>query len=295
MAQGKGIRRRLSAEELKELWARWKVGDGPNDIAKRLGVALSSIYRPLTRAGGIAPSHRTRAARTLSLAEREEISRGVAADLSACAMARALGRAPSTISREIRRHGTRSSYRAGAADAVANALSDAHQHGVIHRDLKPENILLQHGQPVIADFGIALAVSNAGGQRVTQTGLSLGTPQYMSPEQATGDRTIDGRTDIFSLGAVLYEMLTGEPPHTGNTAQAVIARLMTERPRPVRASRETVPENVEHAVDIALAKLPADRFSSAADFARALQGDAGVTFGAPLRRASATSVAWWWC
>jgi len=119
MAQGKGIRRRLSAEELKELWARWKVGDGPNDIAKRLGVALSSIYRPLTRAGGIAPSHRTRAARTLSLAEREEISRGVAADLSACAMARALGRAPSTISREIRRHGTRSSYRAGAADAAA--------------------------------------------------------------------------------------------------------------------------------------------------------------------------------
>ena len=97
--------------------------------------------------------------------------------------------------------------------AVANALDYAHSHGVIHRDLKPENILLQAGQPVIADFGIALAVSNAGGNRITQTGLSLGTPQYMSPEQATGDRVIDGRSDIYSLGAVAYEMLTGEPPH----------------------------------------------------------------------------------
>jgi len=100
--------------------------------------------------------------------------------------------------------------------AVANALGYAHQHGVIHRELKPENILLHAGQPVVADFGIALAVSNAGGQRVTQTGLSLGTPQYMSPEQAAGDRAIEGRTDIYSLGAVLYEMLTGEPPHVGN-------------------------------------------------------------------------------
>src|SRR5262249_12938288 len=103
------------------------------------------------------------------------------------------------------------------AVAVANALDYAHAHGVIHRDLKPENILLQHGQPVVADFGIALAISNAGGGRITQTGLSLGTPQYMSPEQATGDRGIDGRTDVYSLGAVLYEMLTGEPPHTGTT------------------------------------------------------------------------------
>ena len=101
------------------------------------------------------------------------------------------------------------------AIAVASALDYAHRHGVIHRDLKPENILLHDGQPLVADFGIALAVSNAGGTRVTQTGLSFGTPQYMSPEQATGDRAIDGRTDIYSLGAVLYEMLTGEPPHTG--------------------------------------------------------------------------------
>src|SRR4029078_11995619 len=96
----------------------------------------------------------------------------------------------------------------------------AHSHGVIHRDLKPENILVQHGQPVVADFGIALAVYNAGGARVTHAGLSLGTPQYMSPEQATGDRVIDGRTDIYSLAAVLYEMLTGRPPHLGNNAQA---------------------------------------------------------------------------
>src|SRR4029078_8353819 len=106
-------------------------------------------------------------------------------------------------------------------------LDYAHSHGVIHRDLKPENILLQAGQPVIADFGIALAVSNAGGNRITQTGLSLGTPQYMSPAQATGDRLIDGRSNIYSLGAVAYEMLTGDPPHTGSTSQAVIARMLT--------------------------------------------------------------------
>ena len=161
------------------------------------------------------------------------------------------------------------------AVAVAAGLAYAHERGVIHRDLKPENILLQAGQPVIADFGIALAVSKAGGARVTQTGLSLGTPQYMSPEQATGDRAIDSRTDIYSLAAVTYEMLTGEPPHTGTTAQAIIARLMTERPRSVRASRETVPEYIEAAIDIALAKLPADRFTSAHDFAQALKGQTG--------------------
>src|SRR5215211_6905935 len=123
------------------------------------------------------------------------------------------------------------------ATATASALDYAHRHGVIHRDLKPENILLQDGQPIVADFGIALAVSNAGGQRVTQTGLSLGTPQYMSPEQATGDRVIDRRSDIYSLAAMAYEMLTGEPPHTGSTMQAVIARLLTEQPRSVRLIR----------------------------------------------------------
>src|SRR5439155_23847530 len=117
------------------------------------------------------------------------------------------------------------------AAAAAGALDYAHRHGVIHRDLKPENILLHDGQPLVADFGIALAVSKAGGNRITQTGLSLGPPQYMSPEQATGDRVIDGRSDIYSLGAVTYEMLTGDAPHTGSTSQAIIARMLTEKPR----------------------------------------------------------------
>jgi Tol biopolymer transport system component len=158
------------------------------------------------------------------------------------------------------------------AVAVAGALAYAHEHGVIHRDLKPENILIQAGQPVIADFGIALAVSNAGGQRVTQTGLSLGTPQYMSPEQATGDRTVDGRTDIYSLGAMTYEMLTGEPPHAGTTAQSIIAKLMTEEVRPLTVLRRSVPPHVDAAVRHALEKLAADRFGTANDFAAALQG-----------------------
>ena len=158
------------------------------------------------------------------------------------------------------------------AIAVASALDYAHQHGVIHRDLKPENILLQAGQPVVADFGIALAVSNAGGARITQTGLSLGTPQYMSPEQATGDRVLDARSDIYSLGAVLYEMLAGEPPHSGPTAQAIIAKVLTDKPRSLRLFRDTVPPYVETAVERALAKLPADRFHSAREFAEALSG-----------------------
>src|SRR5438128_9424548 len=156
------------------------------------------------------------------------------------------------------------------AVAVAAALDYAHGHGVIHRDLKPENILLQHGQPVVADFGIALAVSKAGGNRITQTGLSLGTPQYMSPEQATGDRIIDGRSDIYSLAAVTYEMLAGEPPHSGTTAQAIIARLMTEEPRPLTTVRRNVPPRVEAAVRCGLEKLPADRFATAKQFADAL-------------------------
>jgi|SRR5687768_3177774 len=163
------------------------------------------------------------------------------------------------------------------ATAVAGALDYAHRHGVIHRDLKPENIMLHEGQPLVADFGIALAVSNAGGNRITQTGLSLGTPQYMSPEQATGDRVMDGRTDVYSLGAVTYEMLTGEPPHTGTTSQAVIARVLTERPRPIRSSRPSVPEHVEAAVERALEKLPADRWSTPKEFAEALSGARIVT------------------
>jgi Tol biopolymer transport system component len=167
------------------------------------------------------------------------------------------------------------------AIAVANALDYAHSHGVIHRDLKPENILMQSGQPVVADFGIALAVSKAGGNRITQTGLSLGTPQYMSPEQATGDRVIDGRSDIYSLAAMTYEMLTGEPPHIGNTAQAIIARVLTDRPRPVRHTRSAVPEQVNAAIEHALEKLPADRYATAREFAEALQGRGpSQTYGA---------------
>lgn len=158
------------------------------------------------------------------------------------------------------------------ATAVADALDYAHKHGVIHRDLKPENILMQHGQPVVADFGIALAVSNAGGERVTQTGISLGTPQYMSPEQATGDRVIDARSDIFSLGAVTYEMLSGEPPHHASTSQGVIAKLMTEAPPPLTVMRHTVPAHVDDAVRCALEKLPADRFATAGEFGEALRG-----------------------
>ena len=163
------------------------------------------------------------------------------------------------------------------ATALGSALAYAHEHGVIHRDLKPENILIQAGQPVIADFGIALAVSKAGGARVTQTGLSLGTPQYMSPEQAAGDRTIDGRSDIYSLGAVTYEMLAGEPPHSGTSAQAIIAKLMTQDPQPLRSLRPSVPAHVADAVEKSLCKLPADRFSTAAEFVAALANPAFAT------------------
>src|SRR5205807_9146510 len=148
--------------------------------------------------------------------------------------------------------------------AIAGAVDYAHRHQVVHRDLKPENVLFQEGQPLVSDLGIALAVSHAGGHRITQTGLSLGTPAYMSPEQATGDRAIDGRTDVYSLGAILYEMLTGDPPHTGSTAQAIIARVLTETPRAVRAARPAVPAHVAAAVERALEKLPADRWETAA-------------------------------
>ncbi len=154
--------------------------------------------------------------------------------------------------------------------AIAGALDYAHRQGVIHRDIKPENILLLEGQPEVADFGIALAVSQAGGTRLTETGLSIGTPQYMSPEQAMGDRELDARSDVYSLGAMLYEMLTGDPPYMGSTAQAIVAKVITEHAPPVTATRDTVPPNVASAVDKALAKLPADRFSSAAQFAEAL-------------------------
>ena len=156
------------------------------------------------------------------------------------------------------------------ATEISDALEYAHTRGIVHRDVKPENVLLQSGRAVVADFGIALAVQHAGGTRMTQTGLSLGTPQYMAPEQAMGERNIDARADIYALGAMTYEMLAGEPPFSGPTAQAIVARVMTERARPLRTVRDTVPESVEVAVATALEKLPADRFASAALFSQAL-------------------------
>jgi len=156
---------------------------------------------------------------------------------------------------------------------LAGALDYAHAAGVVHRDLKPENVLLQAGQPVIADFGIALAVAQAGGERVTQTGLSLGTPLYMSPEQASGERGVDARTDQYALAAMTYEMLAGEPPHTGATAQVIIARLMTEPARSVRGARPSVPPSMDAAILRALSKSPADRFGSCGDFVSALSSD----------------------
>jgi Tol biopolymer transport system component/tRNA A-37 threonylcarbamoyl transferase component Bud32 len=158
---------------------------------------------------------------------------------------------------------------------VASALDYAHRHGVIHRDIKPENILLHDGSALVADFGIALAVSTAG-TRMTETGMSLGTPHYMSPEQAMGEREITATSDVYALGCVLYEMLVGEPPFTGPTAQAIIARVVTEEPRSLTLQRKTIPPQVEGAVRQALQKLPADRFKTAAEFADALQGRGSV-------------------
>jgi len=154
---------------------------------------------------------------------------------------------------------------------VAGALDHAHRHGVVHRDVKPENILLHEGEAMVADFGIALALEAAGGgDRLTATGISIGTPEYMSPEQAEGSRALDARSDVYALGAVLYEMLAGEPPHTGPTAQAVIAKLLTQPPTRLQVVRADVPPGVAAAVARALAKVAAERFASAGAFAAAL-------------------------
>jgi len=166
------------------------------------------------------------------------------------------------------------------AREVADALQYAHERGVVHRDIKPENVLLQGGHALVADFGIALAVQQAGGQRMTQTGLSLGTPQYMAPEQAMGDRNVDARADIYALGAVTYEMLAGEPPFTGPTAQAIVAKVITEKPSPLARLRDSVPPHVDAAIAQALSKLPADRPSSARELASALQNPT-FTWAAP--------------
>ncbi|MBX9927970.1 MAG: serine/threonine-protein kinase [Gemmatimonadaceae bacterium] len=156
------------------------------------------------------------------------------------------------------------------ARQVADALGHAHGQGIVHRDIKPENILLQEGHALVADFGIALAVTAAGGPRMTQTGLSLGTPQYMSPEQAMGERTLDARTDVYALGAVTYEMLTGEAPFTGATVQAIVAKVLSAEPQSLTLTRKTIPAHVELAVLKALAKLPADRWAKASEFGAAL-------------------------
>ena len=166
------------------------------------------------------------------------------------------------------------------ASEVASALDYAHRQGIVHRDVKPANILLHDGRALVADFGIALAVRNAGADRITETGLSLGTPHYMSPEQATGDRDPDARSDVYSLAAVLYEMLAGEPPHTGSTVQAVIAKVLTEPVKPVGDLRHSVPVHVSLAVERALSKIPADRFDSAAEFEAALHDPAVMMSGA---------------
>ncbi len=170
------------------------------------------------------------------------------------------------------------------AREVADALDYAHRRGVIHRDIKPENILLHDGRPMVADFGIALAVSAAAGGRMTETGMSLGTPHYMSPEQATADKDLTGRSDVYSLASVLYEMLTGDPPHTGSSAQQIIVRIIADEARPLGEVRKSVPPNVAAAVGKALEKLPADRFESAKAFADALADphfSTGVAAGVP--------------
>ncbi len=170
------------------------------------------------------------------------------------------------------------------AREVADALDYAHGHGVIHRDIKPENILLQDGHALVADFGIALAVQQASGKRITESGMSVGTPQYMSPEQAAGERSIGARSDIYSLGAVLYEMLIGEPPFTGPTVQAIVARQVSEPPRSVALQRRAVSGSVDAAVLRALQKVPADRFPTARAFADALARPEVGVLGSPATR-----------
>ncbi len=178
------------------------------------------------------------------------------------------------------------------ATNVAEALDYAHSHGVIHRDIKPANILLHAGKPVISDFGIALAVGAAGGGRLTETGLSLGTPHYMSPEQATGDAHVGPATDIYALGCVLYEMLVGDPPFMGSTPQAVLGKIITGEFDPVTKYRKTVPANIEATIRRALEKVPADRFIGAQKFAKALS-DPGFRHGDGAVAGVAGSVGPW--
>ncbi len=167
---------------------------------------------------------------------------------------------------------------------VADALSYAHAQGLMHRDIKPENILFGAGHALLSDFGIARALSAAGTGRLTETGLALGTLAYMSPEQTFADKAIDGRTDIYSLGCVLHEMLVGAPPFSGPTAQAVAASHLTDPVPSLRSRGAKVPAAVEQALQMALAKAPADRFATAEEFSRALSGEAVVPLRIRLRR-----------
>ncbi len=169
------------------------------------------------------------------------------------------------------------------ANQVADALASAHRQGVVHRDIKPENILLREGHALVADFGISLAVSSAGGDRLTETGLSLGTPAYMSPEQVAGEREIDARSDIYSLACVLYEMLAGQPPFTGATAQVVLARHVTDPVPPLATARSSVSHTVTHAITKALGKAPADRFESVQLFAKALRAERTTPLAATVQ------------
>jgi len=170
------------------------------------------------------------------------------------------------------------------AREVADALSYAHSHGVVHRDIKPENILLQGGHAVVADFGIAKAITAAGSERLTGTGLAIGTPAYMSPEQSAGEPDLDGRSDLYSLGCVLYEMLAGEPPFTGPSAQAILAKKLSEPLPRISVVREAVVPGLEAALNKALARTPADRFATAAAFADALAHPETVSGVVPTRR-----------
>src|SRR5256885_10705615 len=158
---------------------------------------------------------------------------------------------------------------------VASALSYAHGHDVVHRDIKPENILLSGGEAVVADFGIARAITAAAGRNLTETGIALGTPGYMSPEQASGGGPIDGRSDVYSLACVLYEMLAGEPPYTGPSAQVVIAKRFTDPVPSVRRLREGIPPAIDAAVSRALAKAAADRVATAGPFPAGVAASGG--------------------
>ena len=175
---------------------------------------------------------------------------------------------------------------------LAEALDHAHRQGVVHRDIKPANVLLRDGRPLIADFGIALAVGGAGGTRLTETGLSVGTPYYMSPEQATGDQVVGPASDIYALGCVLYEMLVGEPPFPGATAQAVLGKILQGKPVSATEQRPSIPANVDAAIRCALERLPADRFTGAQDFASAL-GDVHFRHGETLAGADGAAQGAW--